>query len=780
MERELPKQFICGGKTYATFERLVPAPYFRKNVLVKERVTRAEIIICGLGFYELFLNGERITKGRLAPYISNPDDLIYYDLYDVTEKLLQGENVLGVLLGNGMQNPFGGEVWDMDKAPFRSAPKFACLLEITYENGQTERIVSDETFKTFPSPIIMNDLRAGEWYDARCEVPGWNLPRFDDGEWSNAVKAELPRGEAVVCRVEPIVTVREIAPVEIRKSHITCFPETREALPVLELPDVEGETEGWLYDFGINTAGVCRLKIKGRAGQKIVLQFGELLAEDGGLDLRAMMFLPHRYNHRDIYICKGGQEEIYIPTFTYHGFRYCLVIGITDEQAERDLLTYEEMHSSLFVRGGFSCSDSVANALWNATLVSDLANFYYFPTDCPHREKNGWTGDAALSAEQMLCLLTSENSFREWMRSIRKAQTEKGSLPGIVPTAGWGFEWGNGPAWDAALFQIPYYVWVYRGDTEIIKENVGAMLRYLYYMDTRRNEKGLLEYGLGDWCHAGRKDADPKAPLAVTDTLTGLDICSKAAEMFEAVGEELPAEYAKGLFKCLREAAREHFLHGNTMTVFGNCQTGQAMALYYGLFEEEEKQKAFAVLRDLIAQSGEHLDVGILGARVLFHVLSQFHQTELAYRMITQKTFPSYGYWLANGATSLWESFQRPEALPESKNHHFFGDIASWFVKNLPGIIVNPNRKDAKEAALKPCFLEALSEADGYYDTVAGRIRSFWKREADRTVTWTVEASEEIYGTMYAPDGYVFDGAERILPLAGGIYHLRPDRNVSV
>lgn len=771
---ELSKTFISAAGQYGTFEQPVPAPYLRRRVTVEKPVRDAIISICGLGFYELFLNGRRITKGRLAPYISNPDDVLYYDVYDVGSLLQAGENIIGVLLGNGMQNPMGGEVWEFNQAAWRSAPKLAMTLELVFEDGDTERIYGDESFRTWPSPIFMDDLRAGEFYDARNETEGWNRIGFDDSAWPSAILTEVPKGEALICRVEPIIVSRELKPVSVRRGRIAAFPETRQNLPVIELPDDEKINEGWLYDFGVNTAGVCRLKVRGKRGQKIILQFGELLTEDGGLDLRAMMFLPRRYNHRDIYICRGGEEEIHSPVFTYHGFRYCLVMGITEEQADTDLLTYEEMHSDVKVRGGFSCSDRTANALWDAAIVSDLANFYYFPTDCPHREKNGWTGDAAVSAEQMVFCLSVENSWREWLRNIRKTQTERGALPGIIPTSGWGFEWGNGPAWDAALFCLPFYAWIYRGDRTILEENAASMLRYLSYLSERCDENGLLHFGLGDWCHAGRPSDCPKAPLVVTDTLIGMDICEKAGRCFAVLGQVLQKQFAESMYGRLRRAARKHLIERNSLTVQGECQSSQAMGLYYGLFEEEEKPEAFRILMELVQQSGGCLDVGILGARVLFHVLAEYGEEELAFQMIVQRKFPSYGCWIDEGATSLFESFQRPGDYPESKNHHFFGDIISWLIKYPAGIVVNPDGADCGCVDIAPRFLSVLSCAEGFYDSTEGRVESSWKRLKDGTVCLKISAPEGIRGCLRMPEGYCFADGEIEKRLVPGIYEIIP------
>ena len=389
---------------------------------------------------------------------------------------------------------------------------------------------------------------------------------------------------------------------------------------------------------------------------------------------------PHALAQRVYYTLKGDETEEYTPTFSYQGFRYCMVSGITEEQATKELLVYNVMHSDLKKNGDFSCSDEIANKLQKATVVSDLSNFYYFPTDCPHREKIAWTADAALSAEQMLFNLTVENSYHVWLDNIRKSQNEIGALPCIIPSVeGSGFNWGNGPAWDSVIVWLPYYTWKYRGDISIVKENALAVVKYLNYLSTRRDERGLLHIGLGDWVPIGRDV--PKAHLEVTDTLISMDLCIKSEKMLRAVNMELQANFVKEFYKDLRKSARMYLIESDCKTVMGNCQTSQVMGICYGLFDAGEKDAAFSVLLELLEKNNWKMDVGCLGIRILFHVLAQFGYTDRAYKMIVDTEYPSYGHWVEKeNATSLFEEFQEKDKIPTSKNHHFLGDISSWFL----------------------------------------------------------------------------------------------------
>ncbi len=765
--------FIAATEEFGTYTHHVPAPYLRRTFTVDPGLRTAEITICGLGFYRLFINGKEITKGLLAPYISNPDDLLYYDCYNIAELLTEGKNAIGILLGNGILNAPSGEVWAFDKAVYRSAPKVALAMELGYEHEKAV-ITADTSFKTHPSPILFDDFRCGEIYDARREIPGWSLPQFDDSGWQNAIPAVTPKGEPRLCTAENIVTLKELRPISVRKGRIAdlCYHDSGRNFGRWNLVPMDAaDKEGWLYDFGENLAGLVRLKINGTVGQRISIQTGELLTREGELNMSGMRFQPEGLDHRMIYTCKGEGTEEYTASFTYFGMRYCLVSGITEEQATEELLTYQVMSSDLKVLSDFSCSDEVVNRLQRASYNANISNFFYLPTDCPHREKNGWTGDAALSAEQFMLRLSAENSLRVWLESIRKAQRTNGELPGIVPTSGWGFsrEEGtsyNGPAWDCALAQLPYYIWVYRGDTAVIRENAEALFKYLKYIAGRRDARGVIDVGLYDYLPISYRH--PRTPVVTSDTLITMDTCQKCIRMFDAIGFIEGRDFAQTLWTELRAAARAALLDG--VSVFGKNQSAQAMGLAYGLFEQAEKEDAFEVLLQRIHESDDHLDTGILGARVIFHVLAEFGHTELAYHMITRPDYPSFGHWiLEEDCTALFESFQKPdnpENQPNSKNHHFMGDITAWFFKHLAGIRVNPHARDHRELEIVPHFIPRLTHAEGWHDHPCGRIATAWKR-AGESIELTVTVPADCYGKLRLPDG-----TEQSLVCGTTVYHI--------
>lgn len=741
----LSKKFVCAGYDYSTYTDFVPAPYFRKSFYVECLPTDCRVTVCGLGFYDIFINGTKITKGLLAPYISNPDDIIYYDEYDLSEYLAEGENVLGFQLGNGMQNSPGGQIWDFDIAAFRGAPRLAFALEL---DGET--IEADDSVKTAASPIVFDDLRCGCFYDARNESDGWAEPGFDDSAWKSALRAETPRGEVRICEAEPILPRETLKPVSVRRCTLAHY-EARGDVVKDSKPFCSKEKEGWLYDFGVNTAGTETLRIKGERGQQIDLQFAEYINPDGELDYGNLGFYPDGFVQRDVYILKGEGEEVFEPQFTYHGARYCLVLGLTDEQATEELLTFDICASAIGDRGDFRCSDDTVNKLQVMTRNSDLSNFYYFPTDCPHREKNGWTGDAAVSCEQLSLNFAPEKSYKEWLRNIRKTQKETGELPGIIPTGGWGYEWGNGPAWDQVATVLPYMTYLLRGDREILEENSPMIMRYAEYISRNRTARGTVELGLGDWCPVTKF----KSPLEFTDSVVCMDILDKAAYIFSVLGQPLQEKFCVKLRREIRSAVREHLIDLSTCTAIGCCQTSQAMAIYYNVFDPGEKAQAFKVLLKIISDSDDHMDCGILGARCLFRVLADHGKAELAYELITRPDYPSYGNFVTRGLTALPEDFLREGQRPNSLNHHFFGDISAWFIEYIAGIRVNPAGNDCREVRVTPNFIARLDFAEGHYDTVGGKVAVRWERDGS-DIALTVECADGVHGEIRLPNGCRF------------------------
>lgn len=768
----LSEKFICADYKYSTYKDFVASPYFRKTFIAYEEPRSCKVTVGCAGFYDIFINGNKITKGILAPYISNPDHMVYYDEYDITEYVHEGKNVLGLQLGNGMQNAPGGEIWDFEKESFRGAPRIAFSIEMKSANGTEDVIEADTRVKTAPSPVIFDDLRNGCFYDARREIPRWSEPTFNDDGWKSALVAETPRGEKRICTAEPVVAIRHLKAVSIKKCRMIDFrPADRVSKEVSSFPSKE--KEGYLYDFGIDTAGIIRLKVKGEEGQKIDLQFGEYLDENGRPDISNCQFYPEGFAQRDIYICKGEGEEIFEPQFTYHGFRYVVVLGITEEQAKQDLLTYIVCSSALEERGNFRCSSDTVNRLQAMTRNATVSNFFYFPTDCPQREKNGWTGDANMSCRQTLLNLSPENSYREWLHNVRKAQRENGEIPGVVPTGNWGY--GMGPAWDAVLVNLPYYTYIYRGDTEILEENADAIFRYANFVDSKRTQRGTVDYGLGDWCPV----TVIKTPVEFTSTVVAMDSMRKASVIFKILGKKKQELFCETLYKELREASRKYLVDLSTLTAKGRCQTAQSMAIYYGVFDEGEKAGAFKVLEEIIEENGDYIDFGFVGVMSIFRVLCEFGRADLAFEMIAREDYPSFGCWVKRGYTALAENFHPDGEFPDSLNHHCFGEISAIFIEYFAGIRVNPYGDCCKEINIEPCFVPQLSNAKAFHDTVCGRVSVSWEREGG-IITLKTEVCEGLRGEIRLPKGFAFeDSGTTFRKLSEGEFKIIDENHVS-
>ncbi|MBR5614923.1 MAG: family 78 glycoside hydrolase catalytic domain [Clostridia bacterium] len=774
----LSKKFIIANNKFSRFSEFVPAPYFRKEFSLDFKPESAEITICGLGFYELYINGKNITKGPLAPYISNPDDLYYYDHYDISSLLCQGVNVIGIILGNGFRNCYGGFMWDLDKVPGCGPVTLAVHLEA--KSGEKSfSFEADETFKTHPSPILYDDLRMGYCYDSRLEIPDWNMPGFDDSRWQNALLAEAPTGIAKLCCVEPIVVTHELKAVSIKHYDRLAFAHDKHIEGLLPIEN-SFRNNVYVYDFGINSAGVTRIKINGKPGQKITIRHAEHTIR-GEFSVNTTVFqrknnleFDQRYRdfgQTDVFICKGG-EETFIPKFKYDGFRYAYIEGLDEEQATEDAIVFMVMNSDIKSRGEFCCSDKIINALQTCTRNADLANFYYFPTDCPHREKNGWTADAWMSAEQMLLNFTVEKSLKEWMVNVACAQRDDGALPGIVPTRGWGFEWGNGPVWDSVCVEVPYAVYKYTGDKSIIKQSTDLIMKYLKYMVSTQDKNGLTVWGLGDWCDPFvRENGEIASPLEVTASIAAYNIAIKAEFLFSQISLAEESEYAHRFAAKMRKSIREHLIDYNTMTVKGDCQTSQALALAMGIFNPNEKEHAQNRLLEIIHRDGDINTCGVFGIRYIYHVLSEMGEADLAHKIITSKSRTCYGHWIEKGATALCESFEDFDSpYVNSRNHHFFGDISSWFIQEIAGLKPNPDADDISCFEISPSFVKAIDFAKASFASEYGKVFVHWEKQQNENIMLSVEIPRGIHGKIVLPRGYRFADAGTTNNLKCGLH----------
>ncbi len=727
-EYMFPDIFVCAGPEYSTYEKAVAAPLFRKNFEL-ESISNAELVIGCTGYYDIFINGEKVTDGYLSPFTANSEHTVFYRKYEVSSHLKTGKNSVYIHLGNGFANPIGGEIWQQDRRSRRGAPAFA----MSFKCNGTEFGAADTEWCS--SPLLFDDYRIGTFFDARL------VDRITDENnvWQEPQVIDEPRGEKRFVTCEPIREIREIKPASVRKGELREYRIRDVFLGKLHtdcshMPKTP-TCGGYIYDFGENVAGVPKLKIKGEKGQMIHLQFCELLFE-GFADYINVDVYPDGCCQKDVYVCNGQDEEVYIPPFTYHGARYCYVYGITPEQATEDLLTFIVLHNDVKKRSDFSCSDEISNEIFKVCRRSDESNLFHILTDCPQREKNGWTGDAAISSDHFLLGYAAEKCFADWLASIRAFQDFDGGIPCVVPC---GHGKSDSVVWDSVLFFLPYYSYIYGGNTEIISDNADAMIKNLKYHLSFRDERGIVDRGMGDWLPVDSAAAAYASPLGFCCTVVMLEMCRMGVFMFEKTGNEEYARFCRNTHEELLSAIRTEYCDNGVITagktdkyrkpLYRPCQTSQAIGLFFGVFTPDEKQKAVEKLVSLIHENNDSFDCGFLGIRALFHVLAENGYASLAYNMMTKPTHPSYANMIYRGETTVWERFCPPGERTGSHNHHFMAEPSAWYLKYIAGIRVNPNNDNCNKVVVSPIFIDEILSASGHYENDDGRVEVSWKKD---------------------------------------------------
>jgi alpha-L-rhamnosidase len=673
-----------------------PAPLLRKTFVLSQSILKARVYICGLGYYELYLNGGKVGNHVLDPAFTRYDKRDLYVTYDVTEQLHKGFNAICVILGNGWYNAHAREEWDFDKAPWRDRPKLLCQLEMTFADGSSRIIVSDETWRVRSGPIVFDSIRNGETYDARLDIPAWDSSETDDSDWPLVRIATSPGGQLAAQMIEPIEVTAILKP--IRVTH--------------------PKSGVYVFDIGQNMAGWVRLKVAGPPGTKVVMKYAERLNDDGTIDQTDIARFYKQYEFQtDTYILQGIGTEVWEPRFVYHGFRYVQVTGLSRGEPDLDTIEACVVHTAFDSAGSFECSNELLNQIQRNTLWSYISNFQGYPTDCPHREKNGWTGDAHLAAETGLYNFDVAAAYTKWMNDFKDEQRESGELPGIVPTGGWGYQWGNGPAWDSAYVLIPWYLYEYCGDARILAEHYEHLKRYVDYLTSKADDY-IVSIGLGDWA-----PARSETPAAITSTgyyYRDALIVSKIAAM---LGKNDDARKYSDLALAIRDAFNARFYHSDTSLYDDGTQTAMSCALYQGLVPPKEHEKVLDNLVAMIAENDNHLDAGILGTKYLIDALTENGRADLVYAMATQTTYPSWGYWIQQGATTLWEQWDGTA----SRNHIMFGHISTWLYEALAGIESDPEAVGFKRTIIKPHVLGDLTWVRAEHDSMYGTIKSDWE-----------------------------------------------------
>ena len=709
-----------------------PSPLLRTAFAVDQPVRRATAYVTGLGYYELRLNGDKVGDHVLDPAFTRYDRRVLYSAYDVTDQIRQGRNALGVTLGNGWYNMHTRATWDFDQAPWRGEPRMLLHLRLELADGSVQTIVSDETWKASTGPLVLDSIRAGEVYDARLEKSGWDTAGFQDANWSAATVTTSPGGVLAAQMMPPLRVTDTIRPASVR--------ETR--------PGV------FLFDLGQNISGWARLRVRGPAGTKVTLRYSERVREDGSLDREEIgKFVFAGPFQEDVYVLKGRGEEVWEPQFAYHGFQYVEVSGFPG-QPTLDSLEGRMVHTDFEPAGEFRCANELLNRIQTLTGWSFRGNYHGYPTDCPQREKNGWTGDAQLAAEQALLNWRAAAAYTKWMNDIRDEQRDSGEIAAIIPTSGWGYAWGNGPAWDSAHVLIPWYVYQYRGDRRILETNYESMKRYVDYVASR-SPKHIADFGLGDWA-----PADTQTPRNVTSTgyfFVDTQIVARTAAL---LGRKADAVKYTELADKIRAAFNREFYQGDGRYA-NNSQTALSCALYQDLAEAAERSRVVTRLVETVHAKNDHLDVGILGAKYLFNTLSDNGQHELAYRIAIQTTLPSYGYWVEQGATTLWEHWDGHSSL----NHIMFGDISAWMMKYLAGIQVDPQHPGFKHIIIHPQPPADLAWAEAKHNSMYGPIQTRWERK-NRRLRLTLSLPPNTTATLTLPASKLEGVTESGKPLA--------------
>lgn len=697
-----------------------PAPLFRREFDLSSNIRSARLRVCGLGYQDVYINGQRVGDHFLDPAYTNYSKRVLYVTHDVTPLLKKGSNAVGVMLGTGWFDTHTLVVWDFEVAPWRATPRVLLQLEAELEDGSQVVIGSDGKWKRGTGPIQFDSIYEGETYDARKEVPGWSTAGFDDSSWQAATEQQAPAGQLRAQQLQPIRALKTLEP-----AHVT---EPR--------PGV------YLFDFGQNLTGFPQLTIEGDAGTSIVMTCGERLKPDGSLELHPINGFTIQRDARqrfqqNIYILKGGGREVYEPRFTYQGFQYVEVTGSPKPLTGANLRA-RVTHTDVPPAGEFNCSNDLFNRIQQNTVWSYLSNLMGIPTDCPHREKNGWTGDAQLAWQMGNYNFDGAAFYTKWLHDLADAQQADGGLPGIVPSSGWGYGFLNGPAWDSAYVLIPWYMFEFYGDKRVLEEHFDGMKKYVDWV-TGRAENGIVSYGLGDWC-----PADTRTSASVTSTAfyyRDARIVSHAASLLNRKDD---ADKYEQLANQIRDAFNREFLNRGTGLYSNGSQTALGCALYEGLAPEDQHERVVENLLKAVQAKNNHLDTGILGAKYVPNALLDAGHADVVYAMFSQRTQPGYGWWIEQGATTLWEQWNGDD----SRNHIMFGDISAWFYKALGGI--RNTGHGWRKFAIHPSFVDGLTSVSAHYDSINGRIASSWKIDR-KMLELNIEVPANTRAEVYLP-----------------------------
>jgi len=702
-EADWKAYWISDGKSPAE----KAAPIFRKEWKIDKQIRSARAYVAAAGLFELYINGKKIGDHQMDPMYTRFDRRTLYVTHDITAALKAGGNAAGILMGNGWYNHQSTAVWDFDKAPWRNRPAFCLQLHIQFNDGSDTTIISDKSWKTDLSPVVYNSIYTAEHYDARKEQPGWNEPGFNDKEWKSVYYRSAPARRIVAQAMYPVRYVDTITAASVRKFN----------------------DQDFVFDIGRNIAGVSQIKIRGRAGTVIRLKHAERLYSNGHAD-QSNIDVHYRPTdsldpfQTDIYILKGGGEEVFRPHFNYKGFQYVELTSSQPVSLEASALTAYFMHSDVPAIGQIHSSNEIINKIWWATNNSYLSNLFGYPTDCPQREKNGWTGDAHIAVETGLYNFNAVTVYEKWMADHRDEQQPNGVLSSIIPTDGWGYEWGNGPDWTSTIAIIPWELYLFYGDSKALRDCYPNIRRYVDHID-ELYPSGLTSWGLGDWVPV--KSVSPVELTSTAYYYKDVSILAKAATLF---GYEADAKKYTVLAEKIKSAFNKKYLSEEKGIYGKGLQTELAVPLYMQLVPEEYVTKVAGNLADSVKANGYHLDCGILGTKAILPALSENGFADVAYKLAAQTTYPSWGWWMVNGATTLYENWKIDAASDISMNHIMFGGIGGWLYSGMAGIQPDETAPGFSHFYIKPAFV--VDKFSATHASPAGDISVEWQETRKR------------------------------------------------
>ncbi|MDR3268626.1 MAG: glycoside hydrolase family 78 protein [Tannerella sp.] len=729
------------------------ARYFRKEFRTeKKKIKNACMYISGLGLYEAYINAAKIGEQVLAPTPTDYSKTVKYNTFDVTDKITAGANAIGVVLGNGrffgMRQP-GNRHFGF--------PKMILQLEITYADGSTQTVVSDDSWQvTAEGPIRANNEFDGEEYDARMELVGWNRSGYDAAAWAQAEHVEAPGGVPEAQLNRNIKVMETIRPVGIKELQ----------------PGV------YILDMGQNMVGWLRMNVNGKAGDEVQLRFSELVKDDGSIytdNLRGALVT-------DKYILKGGAAEAWEPSFTYHGFRFVEIVGFPGTPTVNDFegrVVYDEMEMT----GTFLCSDSTINQIYRNAYWGIRGNYRGMPTDCPQRdERMGWLGDRAVGSHGESFIFNNQLLYAKWLDDIEQAQREDGSIPDVAPNY-WSI-YSDNMTWPGAYVIIANMLYEQYGNKEPLSKHYDSMKKWIDYM----REKYLVNHILikdtyGDWCMPPESpelihSQDPArktdgAVLSTTFYYRMLHLLERFAVLLDkpddATAFALEAEVVKNAFN-------KKYFNRTTKQYGNNTVTANLLPLCYGMTPDEYGEAVFANIVDkTMGEFNGHVSTGLVGIQWLMRGLTEYGRPDIAMKIATNRTYPSWGYMIENGATTIWELWNGNTADPamNSANHvMLLGDLIVWYYENLAGIKNAPGSAGFKQIEMKP-YVDGLNEVKAYYQSAHGRIGSERIKKDNRT-HWHISIPGNTSAIVYVPtadkDGITEEGAN--FALAEGVKFL--------